>query len=308
MKALTLTIDQSMDGRSVESLLRRELRISGTLMRRLKRREGGITLNGQRIFTTARVRAGDVLCADVSDDPALRPAPRKADFVILYEDEDIIVIDKPAGMASHASTREPDMPSAEGALAYYLPADVVPHPVSRLDRGTSGAMTFAKSGYIHELLREQFGTEDFYKEYLGICVGTPDPPCGSIDAPTGFAEGSRYKRAGRPDGVPSFTEYETLETRNGLSLVRLVPHTGRMHQLRVHMAYIGCPLVGDWLYGEENKALIARPALHAGLVRFRQPMTGEVVEVRAEWPEDMERVWGKAADLSGQQQGMVQLV
>ena len=291
MKALTLTIDESMEGRSVESLLARELRVSGTLMRRLKRREEGIALNGERVFTTARVRAGDVLRVDVSDDPAPRPAPRKADFGILYEDEDVVVIDKPAGMASHASTRAPDMPDAEGALAWYLPADVVPHPVSRLDRGTSGAMTFAKSGYVHELLRRQLGTGDFYKEYAGICVGTPDPPCGAIDAPTGFAEGSRYKRAVRPDGVPSRTEYETLETRNGLSLVRLIPRTGRMHQLRVHMAHIGCPLAGDWLYGEENQALIERPALHASFVRFRQPMTGEVVEAGAGWPQDMEKLF-----------------
>lgn len=291
MKILTLAIEPEMEGRSVESLLGRELRVSATLMRRLKRKENGITLNGARAFTTARVKAGDILCADVSDDPALRPAPKRAEFGILYEDDDFIIIDKPAGMASHASTRDPDMPTAEGALAYYLPAGIVPHPVSRLDRGTSGAMTFAKSGYVHELLRRQLGTADFYKEYLAICVGAPDPLCGAIDAPTGFAEGSRYKRAVCENGVPSLTEYETLETKNGLSLVRLVPRTGRMHQLRVHMAYIGCPLLGDWLYGEEAPALISRPALHAAYVRLKHPITGEVVEVRAECEGEMKELF-----------------
>lgn len=295
MRELTLTIDENLDGRSVGSLLARELGVSETLMRRLKRRAGGITLNGTRVFTTARAHLGDVLRADVSDDPALRPAPREAAFSILYEDEDVIVIDKPAGMASHASTRAPDMPSAEGALAWYLPANVAPHPVSRLDRGTSGAMTFAKSGYVHELFRRRLGTEDFYKEYIGICLNAPDPPAGAVDAPTGFAEGSRYKRAVRTDGVPSRTEYETLETRNGLSLVRLIPRTGRMHQLRVHMAHIGCPLAGDWLYGREDRALIARPALHARYLRFKQPVTGAVVEVWAQWPQDMGRLWGSVS-------------
>ena len=289
MKVLRLTIDADMDGRSVESLLVRELRVSATLTRRLKRKENGITLNGVQAFTTERVRTGDLLCADVSDDPAQRPAPKRADFGILYEDEDLIIIDKPAGMASHASTRDPDMPTAESALAYYLPPDIIPHPVSRLDRGTSGAMTFAKSGYVHELLRQQLHTADFYKEYLAVCVGTPDPLCGVIDAPTGFAEGSRYKRAVCANGVRSVSEYETLQSKNGLSLVRLVPRTGRMHQLRVHMAYIGCPLLGDWLYGEEAPALIARPALHAAYVRLKHPITGVVVEVWAEG--DGERLW-----------------
>ncbi len=293
MKELVLTISPDMAERSVQSLLEGELRVSATLVRRLKRRERGITLNGQPIFTTARVRTGDVLRADVSDDVSLRPAPKEAAFGVLYEDEDIIIIDKPAGMAAHASTRDPDMPTAEGALAFYLPPDVVPHPVSRLDRGTSGAMTFAKSGYAHELLRRQLHTADFYKEYLAICVGTPDPPAGLVDAPTGYAEGSRYKRAVTENGAPSVSEYETLQTKKGLSLVRLVPHTGRMHQLRVHMAYIGCPLLGDWLYGEEAPALIARPALHAAYVRVKQPLTGEVVEVRAPMIEDMGMAWAQ---------------
>lgn len=291
MKVLELTIGPDLEGRTVESLLARELRVSATLTRRLKRRENGITLNGARAFTTARVHAGDVLGADVSDDPSGRPAPKKADFGILYEDGDLIIINKPAGMASHASTRDPDMPAAEGALAYYLPADIVPHPVSRLDRGTSGAMTFAKSGYVHELLRRQLHTADFYKEYLGICVGVPAPLSGVIDASTGFAGGSRYKRAVCADGVPSRTGYETLQTKNGLSLVRLIPHTGRMHQLRVHMAYIGCPLLGDWLYGEEAPALISRPALHAAYVRLKHPVTGAVVEVRAEMDKEMRLLW-----------------
>lgn len=290
MKELMLAVDENMDGRSVESLLARELQVSQALMRRLKRREDGLTLNGARAFTTARVHRGDVLRANVSDDPTRRPAAKQAAFAVLYEDEDLIIIFKPAGMAAHASTREPDIPSAEGALAWYLPAQIIPHPVSRLDRGTSGAMTFAKSGYVHELLRRQLHSPGFYKEYLGLCLGTPDPPAGMIDAPTGFAEGSRYKRAVRADGAPSLSAYETLQTKNGLSLVRLVPHTGRMHQLRVHIAYIGCPLAGDWLYGTEDPSLIARPALHASLVRLRHPLTGAWVEARAEMPEDMRRL------------------
>lgn len=287
MKRLVLEITEDMGGRSVESLLSRELRVSDTMIRRLKRREGGILLNGERVFTTARVRPGLVLEADVSDDPAGRPAPVIACFGVLYEDEDIIIIDKPAGMAAHASTRDPLMKTAEGALSAYLDPDVTPHPVSRLDRGTSGVMTFAKSGYVHELMRRLMEDGGFYKEYVAVCVGAPSPASGTIDAPTGFEEDSRYKRAVCADGVRSVTEYVTLGAGGGLSLVRVVPQTGRMHQIRVHMAYIGAPLAGDWLYGTEDRALIARPALHARLVRFIHPISFATVEAKAPLPQDM---------------------
>lgn len=287
MKKLALTITEATEGRTVESLLSRELRVSDTLIRRLKRRERGILLDGEPAFTTARVRRGSLLEADVSDEPGKRPPALAAAFGVLYEDSDIIIMDKPAGMAAHSSTRDPLMPTAEGALSAYLPADVTAHPVSRLDRGTSGAMTFAKSGYIHELLRRQMEAGGFYKEYAAVCVGVPSPLSGRIDAPTGFDENSHYKRAVRAGGAASVTEYETLFEGGGLSLVRLVPRTGRMHQLRVHMAYIGAPLAGDWLYGTEDGALIARPALHARLVRFTHPETAETVEVRAPIPADM---------------------
>ncbi len=287
MRTLTMTIGPSLAGREVKSLLSREFRMSESLIRRVKLRETGILLNGKRAFTTARVQAGDILTAEVGDAPGMpRPRPMQIPLHILWEDEDILILNKAAGIAVHQSSRDPEEPTLENALAAYLPGDAVPHPVSRLDRGTTGVMTFAKSGYVHELLRRMLHTEDFRREYRGVAVGAVAPERGLLSLPIGPADGSGYQRAVRPDGAPSETLYETLARSNGLTLLRLVPRTGRTHQLRVHMAAIGFPLAGDWLYGARD-ARIARPALHSYELWLRHPLTGEGLHLTAPMPEDM---------------------
>ena len=200
------------------------------------------------------------------------------------------MIDKPAGMAVHP-TQDPDETTLEHALAAYLKPGESPHPVSRLDRGTSGLMTVAKNGYMHELLRRRLHTEAFYREYRGVSLGVPQPAAGRVALPIGFAPGSRYRRAAAPDGAPSCTGYEALaawETGGrAFALLRLIPYTGRTHQLRVHMAAIGCPLAGDWLYGTEAPERIARPALHSSVLRFVHPLTCAVIDLSSPLPPDM---------------------
>ena len=287
MRTLTLYIDASLHGREVKSLLGQELHMSGSLIRRVKLREEGILLNGMRAFTTARVQAGDVLTVQVGDGPEVpRPRPMPAPLDVVWEDEDILILNKAPGMAVHQSTRDPEELTLENALAAYLPSDVIPHPVSRLDRGTTGLITFAKNGYMHERLRRLLHTPAFRREYRGIAVGAVTPPVGEIALPIGLADGSTYQRAVRKDGAPSRTEYETLAYGNGFTLLRLVPHTGRTHQLRLHMAALGFPLAGDWLYGARD-ARIGRPALHSCELWLTHPMTGEALHFTAPLPEDM---------------------
>ena len=287
MRTLTLTIDERLAGREVKSLLAQELRMSESLIRRVKLRETGILLNGRRAFTTARVEAGDVLTAEVGDAPdAPRPHPMPAPLDVLFEDEDILILNKPAGIAVHQSTRDPEELTLENALASYLPPDCIPHPVSRLDRGTTGIITFAKNGYMHELLRRMLHTPGFRRESRGIAAGAVIPPQGTVTLPIGLAEGSTYQRAVRQDGAPSCTEYETLARAGDFTLLRLVPHTGRTHQLRVHMAALGFPLAGDWLYGTRD-ARIARPALHSYALWLTHPLTGEALHLTAPLPADM---------------------
>ena len=287
MQTVSMHITAEMDGRSVESLLLHELRCARLCVTRLKRRENGILLNGAPAFTTARAHAGDVLTIDVSDPPhARRAAPAALPLRVLYEDEWLLLFDKPAGIAVHADSRRPDEITLENALAAYLPEGMGAHPVSRLDRGTTGVITFAKCGYVHELMRRIQHTEAFKRTYLAIAEGIVMPPAGVIDAPIGFAPGSRYQRAVAADGAPSRTRYEALRTGNGRTLLRVAPETGRTHQIRVHLAHLGYPLTGDWLYGARSP-IIDRPALHSHALTLRHPMTGEWLTIEAPLPPDM---------------------
>ncbi|MCE5187980.1 MAG: RluA family pseudouridine synthase [Eubacteriales bacterium] len=287
MRELSIRIDPAGDGRTVLSLLRQELACSDAHIARLKRRETGIRLNGTRCYVTARVRAGDELTVEIGDEPDGHIVPMAYPLEIRYEDEDLLVLNKPAGIAVHQSTRDPEELTLENAVCHYLGGTICPHPVSRLDRGTSGLMAFAKSGYIHERLRRQMHSEGYQRVYLGIACGRVDPPGGSITLPIGMAEGSTYRRAICPNGQSARTDYETLFFRNRFTLLRLVPQTGRTHQLRLHMAAIGFPLAGDWLYGAEDRALIARPALHSYELILTHPISGERIRLTAGLPQDM---------------------
>ena len=171
-------------------------------------------------------------------------------------------------------------------MAHYLGSDTF-HPVNRLDRGVTGVMVVAKSGYIHQRCMTILHTDDFRREYRGICDGVPQPPAGTIALPISRQPGSLLKRSIDPDGLPSQTEYETLSVSHGRALLRLRPLTGRTHQLRLHMAAMGHPLTGDWLYGAEDKTLIARPALHSYELWLRHPLTKEPLHITAPIPEDM---------------------
>ena len=255
----------------------------------LTRAERGILVNGQRARTTDVLRAGDVLAVESGDHrpPRVEVRPGPWPLPVVWEDGHLLVVNKPAGMTAHASNFLPDTPTVAGALAWTRGTDFVFHSVNRLDKGTTGLMVVATSGYVHDLLRRALHTPRFYREYRGICMGCPEPEAGTIDAPIGRDPDSVVGRMVRPDGAPALTEYRVLRRGNGRAVVQLVPRTGRTHQLRVHMAYLGCPLVGDWLYGEEEPEVIARPALHACRLELVHPVTGELLELEAPLPEDM---------------------
>ncbi|NCB29740.1 MAG: RluA family pseudouridine synthase, partial [Clostridia bacterium] len=290
MRTLTYTATTADEGRTVLSILRRELACSASHISRLKRREQGILLDGVRCYVTARVKAGEVLSVEIGDLPDDHIVPMACPLNVAYEDEDLLIIDKPAGIAVHQSTRDPEELTLENAVCCYLGGGINPHPVSRLDRGTSGLMTFAKSGYLHERLRRQMHSADYARVYLGIAVGNVAPPDGVIDLPIGMAQGSTFQRAIVPQGQSAKTEYRTLATNERFTLLRLVPQTGRTHQLRLHMSAIGYPLAGDWLYGAEDRARIARPALHSAELTIAHPISGERVHLTSDLPEDMRRL------------------
>lgn len=292
MRILTHTVLPEEEGRMVKGILRGSLQLSYTLLKSLKWRENAILLNGQSVHVNAIVHAGDVVSVALSE-----RTPREDLYCentaapnIVYEDEDLLVLNKPAGVAMHPKADDAAAPSLAAMLTGYLGEGSVPHFVSRLDKGTSGLLIAAKSGYVHDRLRRALHSSELRREYRAVAVGQVTPPCGVIDAPIGRADGSIVRRCVREDGLVSRTEYEVLQTTKRFTLLRLRPETGRTHQLRVHMAYLGHPLAGDWLYGTEDKNLIARPALHSYELWFTQPITGQELHFTAPIPQDMQRL------------------
>lgn len=290
MAALELVVDRGQAGRTVKSLLKRELGLSTALTNRLKRTETGLTVNGTRVFTTAVLREGDRLAVDLDAaerTAGLAPAPMELDVV--YEDEHLLVVNKPAPLDSIPSSLVRDGPSLAAGLLYYLGNGASVHLVNRLDKGTTGLVAAAKSAYVHDRLRQRLHTGAFCRTYLAVCLGAPEKPEGRIELPVARAPGSAIRRQTAPDGKPAITDYRVLAQKDNYSLVELTPLTGRTHQLRVHMAAAGCPLAGDWLYGTEDPDLIPRPALHAARLTLVHPVSGKQLRLDAPLPEDMRR-------------------
>ena len=292
MAVITRTIPPEEDGATVRHILRSKLHFSSHAVSRLAHGGDCIQVNGQPVHMPPVLRGGDRLTVETEDrrPPKAVITPGNWPLPVIWEDEHLLVVNKPAGMTAHASNLLPGTPTVAGALAWSGGGDFIFHPVNRLDKGTTGLMAVAKSGYVHDLLRRMLHREDFRREYRAICLGCPLPERGTVDAPIGRDENSLVARQICPDGAPAVSHYQVLSKGRGLSFLLLQPETGRTHQLRVHMAHLGCPLAGDWLYGREAPALIPRPALHSWGMSLVHPVTGERLTLRAPLPEDMERL------------------
>lgn len=288
MRTLTHTVCPEDAGRTVLFCLKKYFGLAEGAVSRLKWQPGGIVLNGEPARVTVRVRAGDVLSAQVGDTrPGGAFVPAEVPLDILYEDEDLLIVNKPAGLAVHGRSEKGDL-TLGNALAFRYGPEAVFHPVNRLDKDTSGAMAVARSGYIHDRLRRMLHTPDFRREYLAVASGIVMPPSGVVDAPMGRGNAG-WKQAVRPDGRSAVTRYETVQVFSDRTLLRVTPETGRTHQIRLHMAYLGHPLVGDALYGTPDPR-IPRHALHSARVTLRHPVTGETVDVAAPMPADFQRL------------------
>ena len=275
------------DGRRVKSLLKTEFHMAEGYIAALKLRPDGIALNGERVHTDVRARAGDLLRVRVDDPEDGNPAePIPIPLCVRYEDEDLAVIEKPAGMLVHGAEGR-GAPTLANAVAARGGQDRPFHPVHRLDRGTAGLLVAARSRYVSELLRRSLHTEDFVREYLALAEGNLTPERGQIALPLGPAEGERFRQCVREDGRPALTAYETLARFSGGSLLRLRLYTGRTHQIRAQLSALGHPLIGDGFYGARMGETLGRPALHAAYLRLRHPVTGEALCFESPLPEEL---------------------
>ena len=293
VRYLTYAVPPEHDGTEVGTLLKRGPALSSALIKRIKYLEDGILLDGVRVTTRTRAQAGQCLQVRLSDSERrseIYPASGALD--ILYEDEDLLVLNKAPRMAVHPGAGHWTDTLGSILLGYYdrrgIPADF--HPVHRLDRGTSGVMMVAKHTYAQDQLRQAMHSAAFSREYLAVCDGAPAAERGVIDFPLAHAKNSVIRQEIRADGLPARTEYEVLRRTPKRALLRLHLQTGRTHQIRVHMAAIGCPLTGDFLYGTEDQALISRPALHAHALSFLHPLTGAKLMFTVPLPADMENL------------------
>ncbi len=263
---LTVAVTDALAGRTVESLLRRQLQLPAGFVSHLKFVPGGITLNGRPVRVTVRVREGDVLAARIDDAGAGNPfPPADCGVRVLWEDEYAAVVSKPAGVTVHGPGA-----SVASFAALRWGAERGFHPVNRLDRGTTGLMCLAGCGLAHDRLRRALHTERFVREYLAAAQGVC-PARGTADGAVG--------------GRPARTDYERLWTDGEYTLLRLRLFTGRTHQIREHMAALGHPLAGDTAYG--GGGMLARPALHSARCEFDHPFGRGRLSFSEPLPEDM---------------------
>lgn len=277
-RRITFEVDGIYDGSKVKSFLRNKLDVSTAVISRLKRTENGITLNDEPVFVTALMRKGDTLGLIFDDETkeGSEIVPVKGEFNRVYEDDDLLVIDKPPYLPVHPTKGHVDDSLANYVVDYYKEQGetFVFRCVNRLDRNTSGLVVIAKNAYTHYFLRLQAEKGKFKKIYTALVHGVL-PDSGTIDAPIKRVDAASIKRCVSPDGVRAVTHYTTVARAENLSLAKITLETGRTHQIRVHMAYIGHPLAGDFLYGNENDGVAARQALHLGQIELQRPFTGE---------------------------------
>ena len=292
MKTLRYNTAPEDEGRLLWRIVRGKMGVSARQLSRAKAADT-LKINGESVHADVRVKAGQTVTVDISDSgPAYRPVPDSTPAEVVFEDEDLLIIDKPAPLATQSSSRQPDN-TLENRLAYRYAAEgeFIFRPVNRLDKGTSGLMAAAKHAHAQLVLSKQLHTPDFVREYLAVCVGIPEPLSGVIDLPIGKADGATVRRIVRENGKISVTRYRTEYEKNGLSLVRLRLETGRTHQIRVHMSAIGCPVAGDFLYGRELKNLPGRFALHSAFLSFLHPETRQPLCFSSPLPTELEKLF-----------------
>lgn len=293
---LKLHITPQLAGTLVDTLLRKHIGLSGTVLRRIKWLEDGITVDGKRVTVRHCAVEGETLAVRLTDpSSAEQPVPTEGELDIVYEDEDMVVVNKVPGILVHPSHGHYSDTVGNFLMWHFRQNGEESgfHPVHRLDKGTSGLLVVAKHPYGQERLKNQLHTGDFVRKYLAVCEGTPDPKVGKIDAPIGLAEDSAIRRTVCENGQHAVTHYRMLSERDGRALLELCLETGRTHQIRVHMAHVGHALTGDFLYGVEDRTLITRPALHSWRVEVLHPVTGERLCFIADLPNDMRKIVAK---------------
>ena len=286
------TVTEAEAGRTVEEVLTGSLEVSRRMIQRLTRSQG-VSLNGRPAFLARKVRVGDVVAARIATREEAGLGPVKMDLAIAYEDSDVLVVDKPPFLLVHPTAPAHRETLAHG-VAHHLRErglETRVRPVHRIDRDTSGLVLFAKSAFAHQHVDRQLRERELRREYLALVQGRVVAESGEVDAPIGRHPRDPSLRAVRQEGgEEARTRFTVVERLSDTTLLELELETGRTHQIRVHLAHLGHPLLGDLQYGGPRVPGLRRQALHAFRLRFRQPTRGDEVRCEAPLPADLAEV------------------
>ncbi len=288
---LTVCIAEKDAGRKIKYFARSDLKISYSQYCAMKACDG-MRVNGVPVHANYLLRAGDVVTATLPEGGGSKEVlPEKLPVKIAYADDDLLIVDKDAPLACQCTPKQPTG-TLENRLAflYREQGDFVFRPVNRLDKGTSGLMTVARHAHAYQLLQAQLHTPRFVRKYLAVVEGTLTGE-GCVDLPIAKEEAATVRRViDMEHGKPAVTHYQTISSGNDRTLVRLRLETGRTHQIRVHMAAIGHPVAGDFLYGHEIAQLPGRFALHSAAIELDQPLSGERIRIESPLPDELRKL------------------
>lgn len=252
-------------------------------------REGRIKVNGSNVRLSYMLKNNDVVELQINRKEEQDIIPEKMDLDIIYEDDDILVVNKSKGMVVHPTKRHLNGTLSNGVLYYFKEKkeDSIVRLVNRLDMDTSGLVLIAKNAYSHMALSRDMSKDDFVKKYLAIVHGNLKEDTGVIDKPIYRVGEGTLKRVIDERGQRSITKFKVIERYKNANLVELTLETGRTHQIRVHLKSIGHPIYGDSLYGQEENEYIDRQALHAYKLQIPHPKDGKALKLQSDLPEDM---------------------
>lgn len=330
---LVYVIPSEEDGWLLKTILRNRMHISRSLLARLKRTEQGIKVNGERVYVSARVRKGDRVEVRMEQETSDHILPQPLPLHIIYEDQHVMIVNKEAGMIVHPTLGHYTDTLANGTVHHWQQLGVKHRfrPVHRLDQYTSGVLAIAKTPYADHILTEQIKNQQFQRHYLALVHGIMADDEGSIVAAIDRDPNDPHKRMTTPSGYEAVTHYTVLArfehaaeksrstaaqdidqaittrkaspnraAQEGMTMVKLTLETGRTHQIRVHLAHLGHPLLGDDLYGIANDPFMSRQALHAVQLAFVHPITGEHCSFEAPLPSDMSEAVEQFMKISGE--------